>query len=46
MGHISINCPMKVEQVKMKNKIFQTRAAKYNDQEDEEITKENEDYYE
>ena len=43
MGHIAINCPMKAEQVKKKNKIFQAHAAEDNDQEDEERAKENED---
>ena len=46
MGHIAINCPMKAEQVKKKNKRFQAHAAEDNDQEDEERTKENEDSFE
>jgi len=45
MGHISINCPIKVEWVK-KNRIFQSHAAEDNDKEDEEISKENEDSFE
>ena len=43
MGHIAINCPMKAEQVKKKNKRFQAHVAEDNDQEDEERTKENQD---
>ena len=43
MGHISINCLMKEEQIKKKNKIFQAHVVEDNDQEDEERNKEDED---
>ena len=43
MGHIAINCPMKEEQVKRNKKRFHSHVVEDNDQEDEEITKENED---
>ena len=46
MGHISINCPLRVEQLKKKNKRFQAHAAEDNDQEDRERTEKNEDSYE
>ena len=40
MGHISINYPMKEEQLKKRNKRFQAHATKDDDQEDEKRTKE------
>ena len=43
MGHISINCPLKEEQLKKRNKRFQVHATEDDDQEDEERTKEDED---
>ena len=46
MGHIAINCPMKAERVKKKNKRFQAHVVEDNNKEDEERAKENEDSYE
>ena len=46
MGHISINFPLKEEQLKKRNKSFQAHAAEDDDQEDEKRTKEDEDSYE
>ena len=43
MVHISINCPLKVEQLKKRNTRFQVHADEYDNQEDEEINKEDED---
>ena len=43
MGHISINCPTRAEQLKKKNKIFQAHTTEDNDQEEEERTKEDKD---
>ena len=45
MGHISINCPLKEEQLKKRNKRFQAHAVEDDDQEDEKRTKEDEDSY-
>ena len=42
LGHIAINCPMKVERVK-KMKIFQAHAVEDSDQEVEEEAKKDED---
>ena len=46
MGHISINCPMREDQLKKKNKRFQAHTVEDNDQEEEERTKEDEESYE
>ena len=43
MGHIAINCPMKAERVRKKNKWFQAHVAEDNDKKDEERAKKNED---
>ena len=45
MGHNVIKCPMKPEKFK-KKKIFRAHDVEYNDQEDEEKSKENEYSYE
>ena len=42
MGHIAINCRLKAEWFKKKNKRFQAHAIEDNDQEYEERAKENE----
>ena len=42
LGHIAINCPMKVERVK-KMKIFQAHAVEDSDQEVEEEAKKDDD---